>query len=63
MASMHQLWVDDTIDIESYDDIQLVDPLDEDCKFWYISIDLHGTETYKQSILWDFYYSTYMNSC
>ena len=33
MASMHRLQVDNTIDIESYDDIQLVDLSDEDCKF------------------------------
>ena len=63
MASMHRLQVDNTIDINSYDDVQLVDLSDEDCKFWYINIHLHCTKTYKQSILWDFYYSTYTNSC
>ena len=63
MASMHRLQVDNTIDIKSYDDAQLVDLSDEDCKFWYISIHLRCTKTYKQSTLWDFYYSTYMNNC
>ena len=33
VASTHRLQVDDTIDINSYDDVQLVDLSDEDCKF------------------------------
>ena len=58
MDSTHQLCMDEAVDVQSYDDVQLVDLSDDDCKFWYISIDLHCTEIYKQSVLWDFYYST-----
>ena len=58
MNSTHRLHMDEAVDVQSYDDVQLVDLLDEDCKFWYISVDLHCTKIYKQSVLWNFYYST-----
>ena len=41
MASMHWLYMDEAVDVKSYDDVQLVGLSDEDCKFQYISVDLH----------------------
>ena len=37
MASMQWLWTDDTTDVESYDDVQLVNLSDEDCKFYILA--------------------------
>ena len=33
MASVQWLQTDDTIDVKSYDDVQLVDLSDEDCRY------------------------------
>ena len=33
MNSTHRLHMDEAVDVQSYDDVQLVDLLDEDCKF------------------------------
>ena len=33
MDSTHQLCMDEAVDVQSYDDVQLVDLSDDDCKF------------------------------
>ena len=33
MDSTHQLRMDEAVDVQSYDDVQLVDLSDDDCKF------------------------------
>ena len=54
MASMHWVGIDDTVDIDNFDDVQLVDLSDEDCKLnVFITIILHCTEIYEQSVLWN----------
>ena len=53
-ASMHWLGIDNTMDIDNFDDVQLVDLSDEDCKLkLFITIILHCTEIYEQSVLWN----------
>ena len=37
MASTQWLRTDDTIDVKSYDDVQLVDLSDEDCRFYKLA--------------------------